>query len=315
MYSLLTDMVMIAYDLLIMTIPMMIIGVVVAEFLVAMKVADRIASVCRPLTSFSHLSGECGSSFMMAFVSPKAANAMLAGYYSRGIIARQEMVVASVMNSFPTIIMHWRYLLPVYIPLMGGAGLIYFLLLMFIGFLKTGIIMLIGRLRLKPAPEFSGAVADEKRVLLREAFRACLGPARKTITRILIVTIPVIMIMALLISLGAFEMLASEMQVVSAYLPVPPEGLGIIAAQFGSYIAGASVASALLTSGEISVKGAVLTLLAGNILTSITRTIRWFGTSYAAIFGPRNGAEIMLVSMTLRDGIMLLLIFVLSWVW
>lgn len=57
----------------------------------------------------------------------------------------------------------------------------------------------------------------------------------------------------------------------------------------------------------------ILTLLVGNILTSVTRSIRWFGSSYAAIFGMRTGTEIMLISTALRNSIMAVLVIMLAY--
>lgn len=104
-----------------------------------------------------------------------------------------------------------------------------------------------------------------------------------------------------------------DMQGVGAVFPVPPEGFAVIAAWFGSFVAGASVASALLAAGDMTWQQIVLTLLVGNVLTSVTRSIRWLGSSYVAIFGMRTGTEIMLVSTALRNGIMVLLVAVLAY--
>jgi hypothetical protein len=49
------------------------------------------------------------------------------------------------------------------------------------------------------------------------------------------------------------------------------------------------------------------------VLTSVTRSIRWLGSSYVAIFGMRTGTEIMLVSTVLRNGIMVLLVARTAW--
>ncbi|WP_292366722.1 MULTISPECIES: hypothetical protein [unclassified Methanoculleus] len=54
-------------------------------------------------------------------------------------------------------------------------------------------------------------------------------------------------------------------------------------------------------------------LRVGNVLTSMTRSIRWLGSSYVAIFGMRTGTEIMLVSTVLRNGTMVLLVAVLAY--
>jgi hypothetical protein len=298
-----------ATELLGEMVPMMVVGVFLAEVLVAMNIAGRIAALSRPLTSFARLREECGTSFLMAFVSPPAANAMLMDYHAKEIISRKELV----MNSFPTVVMHWRYLLPVYIPLLGIPGLIYFGLLMLVGLAKTAIIMLFGRATLAPSPCTPVVSAEEPAVTLREALRAACTSSKKILVRLLSITVPTIIIVAVLINAGVFDRLAVMMQGAGAVFPVPPEGFAIIAAQFGSFVAGASVASALLAAGDMTWQQIVLTLLVGNVLTSVTRSIRWLGSSYIAIFGMRTGTEIMLVSTMLRNGVMVLLVAVLAY--
>ncbi len=313
MYDSIVQTVTLAAGLLGEMIPMMVVGVFLAELLVALKVAGRIAALSRPLTSFACLREECGTSFLMAFVSPPAANAMLVDYHSRQIITRRELVIAAVMNSFPTVVMHWRYLLPVYIPLLGIPGLIYFGLLMLVGLAKTAIIMVTGRVVLKPPSPAPIRSVEEPDVTLREALKAACAASWKTLARLLKVTVPTIVLVAFLINAGTFDRLAEMMQGAGGFFPVPPEGFAIIAAQFGSFVAGASVASTLLAAGDMTWQQIVLTLLVGNILTSVTRSVRWFGSSYAAIFGMRTGTEIMLISTALRNGIMAVLVVVLAY--
>ncbi|TAJ44168.1 nucleoside recognition protein [Methanofollis fontis] len=314
MYDSIVQTVTLAVGLLGEIVPMMVIGVFFAELLVAMKIAGRIAVLSRPLTRFACLREECGTSFLMAFVSPPAANAMLVDYHAKEIISRREVIIAAIMNSFPTVVMHWRYLLPVYVPLLGIPGLIYFGLLMLVGLAKTAIIMVAGRVVLTPAPTVQvRSVEEPAAVTLREALREAGASSRKTLTRLLKVTVPTIIIVAFLINAGTFDRLAGMMQGAGGFFPIPPEGFAIIAAQFGSFVAGASVASALLAAGDMNWQQIVLTLLVGNILTSVTRSIRWFGSSYAAIFGMRTGTEIMLISTALRNSIMAVLVIVLAY--
>ncbi|MDK2891419.1 MAG: hypothetical protein PWR21_2051 [Methanoculleus sp.] len=313
MYDSIVQTVALAAGLLWEMVPMMVVGVFLAEVLVALKIAGRIAAISRPLTSFACLREECGTSFLMAFVSPPAANAMLMNYHAKKLITRKELIIAATMNSFPTVVMHWRYLLPVYIPLLGIPGLIYFGLLMLVGLAKTVVIMLFGRAVLTPSPCTPVIPAEEPTVTLREALRTACTSSRKTLTRLLSITVPTIVIVAFLINAGAFDRLSGMMQGAGAVFPVPPEGFAVIAAQFGSFVAGASVASTLLAAGDMTWQQIVLTLLVGNVLTSVTRSIRWLGSSYVAIFGMRTGTEIMLVSTVLRNGIMVFLVAVLAY--
>lgn len=303
-------------ELLVRTVPIVVAGVLIAEILIALKITDRIASVAYPVTTFSHLPHECGASFLLAFISPQAADAMLVDYYHKGTIGRSELIIAALINSFPSIVMHWRYLVPVYLPLLGVFGLIYFAVLMGIGFLKTGIVMVAGRVLLHPPPASGPPEKSSGPTLsLREALRASLGPTARTLRRILGIMVPTLVIVAFLVEAGVFDAVAAYLEGASRLFPIPPEGLAIIAAKFGSYIAAASVASALLAAGDMTGKDIVITLLVANLLTSVVTYLRWLGSFYIAIFGPRRGTEIMLLSVTLQDGLLLVAIFLLAWFW
>ena len=316
MIAFLQETILLALSLLARTIPMMVAGVFAAELIMAFNATARLSRISRPLTTWTNLHQECGISFMMAFVSPKAANTMLAKYHRDRIITRREMTIAALMNSFPNVMMHWRTLLPVYIPFLGLTGLVYFLILVVVGIIKTGIVMVAGR-RLLPTPHetenktFEVPPRPEGKKGLQTALKASVAPLRQ----ILLISVPTIVIVAILINLGVFDTVADVMQGVRSWFPVPAAGFAIIAAQFGSFIAGASVASTLLASGTLTVQEILLTLLVGNILTSVTRGIRWYGTSYAAIFGPRTGAMIQILSTGLRVAIMIGIVAVLSVVW
>jgi hypothetical protein len=306
-----------AADLLLRTVPVVILGIFIAEVLVALRVTDRIARAARPITTFAHLPSECGVSFMTAFLSSQAADAMLMDYYHNGRIGRREVMIAALMNSFPSIVMHWRYLLPVYLPLLGTVGLVYFVILMGIGLAKTGIVMAAGRVLL--TPKDAGATLPESIREEERTWRGILSDAlwssSKTLRRILIIMVPTLVLVAFLIGLGVFDALGTYLAGVTAYFPVPVEGISIVAAKFGSYVAAASVASALLAAGDISGKGVVIALLVGNLLSSITQSARWFGSFYVAIFGPRLGTEIMVTSTLLRNGLVLIAIFALARLW
>ena len=303
-------------ELLVRTVPIVVAGVLIAEILIALKITDRIASVAYPVTTFSHLPHECGASFLLAFISPQAADAMLVDYYHKGTIGRSELIIAALINSFPSVVMHWRYLVPVYLPLLGVFGLIYFAVLMGIGFLKTGIVMVAGRVLLHPPPASGPPEKSSGPTLsLRAALRASLGPTARTLRRILGIMVPTLVIVAFLVEAGVFDAVAAYLEGASRLFPIPPEGLAIIAAKFGSYIAAASVASALLAAGDMTGKDIVITLLVANLLTSVVTYLRWLGSFYIAIFGPRRGTEIMLLSVALQDGLLLVAIFLLAWFW
>lgn len=314
-YSFFFNTMTLSADLILSSVPMMAVGVFIAELIVSFNAAERLSRFSRPVTDFAHLHPDCGLSFMMAFISPRAANAMLVKYEREGEISHRELLIAALMNSFPNVVMHWRYLLPVYVPLLGFIGLAYFLILTVVGFVKTGIVVVAGKFLLesrefRPVRKNPPKEADI-RTRVRESLHATVEP----LVHILRISIPVLIIVAALINLGVFDYVASGLQGFGKFFPVPAAGFAIIAAQFGSFIAGASVASALLNAGTLSGADVVVTLLVGNILTSVTRGIRFYGSSYAAIFGPKTGAEVQVISIILRNAIMLVALFILVMVW
>jgi len=317
MYSLaiFIDSAYITFDLLSKSLPPIVLGLILAEVIVALNAVNKIASLSRPLTRFGHLSDRSGATFMMAFFSAASANSMLASYYNDGDIEKRELLLASLVNSFPATTMHWRSLLPVLVPLLGVTGIIYFCLLMLVGLIKTTIVILVGRLLLET--KVYHPVIDEtfERPSLKEALTIGIKASKNNVKKVVKMTSITMFLVAVLINLGAFDMLTSHLALLTNYLPLPAAGLGIIAAQFAGYIPAYTIAGGLMATGELTGKEVVVTLLVGNVITSVTRAIRWFVPSHVGIFGPRIGTELVFLSTGLRNVIMLFVAFAVMLVW
>ncbi|GFO96847.1 nucleoside recognition domain protein [groundwater metagenome] len=308
------DAVILALQLLANTLPFMILGVIIAELIVALRIVDKIAFLANPIARFAHLRSECGASFMMAFISATPANAMLAEYYNKKLLCKAELFIACLMNSFPSIVMHWRYMLPVLIPLLGVTGMIFFLILMMVGFVKTFLIMLAGKFLL----DSRDCSIDKKtidRPPLRDALRLSLQTSRGTIKKIVATTVPMMFLTAFLIKAGAFDVLANYLSGAGMHLPVPASGFGIIAAQFANPVAAYTIAGGLLSTGELMPKDIIITLLFGIVLTNMTTSLKVFLPNYVGIFGPNIGMQMLCLSTLIRNSIMILFIFFLTWFW
>lgn len=108
MIETLLDALVLAWGLLRRMLPLLILGVIAAEFIIAMGYVNKLSFLARPITRFSHLKHECGVSFLMAFGSGVAAYATLAKYREEGLISKKEMFLAAMINSFPGVLLHWR---------------------------------------------------------------------------------------------------------------------------------------------------------------------------------------------------------------
>jgi hypothetical protein len=300
-------------DYLLTIIPVMVIGVIAAEFLVEIGWIHKIGFIVSPLTRFAHLREECSISFITAFGSPAASNSMLKKLYDDGLIERKEVVIASLINSFPSIIMHWRTLLPVFIPLLGMAGMIYLGILTAVGLLRTVVTLLIGRFLLDKKQHTPNKIIPHDPSYLN-SFKLSIKKSKKTIYRIIMMTIPVTILVFIMIDAGFFEVLAVFLKEHAAFVPVPGEALPIIAAQFTANIAAYTIAGNLLSAGILNMKEIVLSLLIGKILSSIM-SIRILIPYYVGIFGSRLGAQIMIYSAILREGLLIIVTIILAFSW
>lgn len=300
-------------DYLLTIIPVMVIGVVAAEFLVEIGWIHKIGFIASPLTRFAHLREECSISFITAFGSPAASNSMLKKLYDDGLIERKELIVASLINSFPAIIMHWRTLLPIFIPLLGMAGMIYLGILTAVGLLRTFVTLLIGHFLLNKK-QYSPNKTIYQPPLFLNAFKISIKKSKKTIFRIITMTIPVTVLVFVLIDAGFFDVLADFLKEHAVFVPVPGEALPIIAAQFTTNIAAYTIAGNLLSAGILSTREIVLSLLVGKILSSIV-SIRILIPYYIGIFGSKLGSQIMIYSAILREGILVVATVILAFSW
>jgi hypothetical protein len=315
MNEILLSALVLAVGLLGRILPIMIIGVIAAELIVALGYVNKISFLARPITNFSHLRHECGVSLLVAFGSAMAANAMLAKYYEEGLISKREMFIASLLNTFPGGLQQWRSSLPAVISLLGVTGLFYFFIIILVGLTKTALLMVAGRLLLPKRPKQQLSLEMEPRPPLKDAFIRSLKSSRRTIKRMLTITVPTILIMSILIQLGVFNSLAAYLSGVSAYLPVPASGLSIIASMFGNAIAAFSVASNLLATGEITAKGVILSLLIGTIFSATLYAFRASLPRHISIFGPKTGVQIILLSSAIRSVIVIIFVVIMAMFW
>jgi len=181
---------------------------------------------------------------------------------------------------------------------------------MAVGFIKTSIILITGRIIL-PKKDDDGEIEREKRPPIKEAFKTSLKKSKKTIKRILVLTIPITFIVFILIDLGVFEIIADHLSGIVRYFPIQAEGLPVIAAQFANRIAAYTIAGNLLSEGILNPKDIILTLLVGNVLSSIVQ-LRFTIPYYFGIFGTKLGTQILAISTGLRIVIMILMIAALA---
>lgn len=107
-------------------LPYAVFGVLAANLALEVGLFQRLYPLFAPLLRRVGFSMDVGPVFLVAFGSPQAAVAMLAGLRQEGRISRRETLLAAVGTWFPqTVYESVVYLAPAAIPFLGTVGLAY----------------------------------------------------------------------------------------------------------------------------------------------------------------------------------------------
>lgn len=287
---------------IITTIPVIIVSIFFISLLVHSGYIRRIKWIARPLMKFGRIDESLGIVFITAFASPSAASAMLRSLYDKGLISGKDVIISVMSNAFPVMVMETRSMLPVMISFLGGTGLVIFLILIAARFVQTVIALLIGRFinrnsqRNPGIPEFR-----EEGYRGIALVKRSLAETVDLIKRIVKITIPVTVIIYTLIEAGFFRYLALKIQFLSTLFSIPVEGLGIVAAYFGNYVAAYTMAGTVFSQGLLSQKEIIITMLTAKVLASLFFAARHSTPYYIGIFGSGLGFKITVINTLFRN--------------
>jgi len=300
---------------IITTIPVFILSIFIMSLLTFSGYIYKVSWIARPLMRFGHLHESLGITFMTAFGSPSAASAMLRSLHENGLISRNEVIIAVLSNAFPVIIMEARTMLPVMISFLGRTGLAIFGIMITARFVQTMIALAIGR-TIFP----SSSASIDNSLLTDERFtgillvKKCLSETLSLMKRIIKITIPVTILIYTLVEAGFFNYVAQKIQFLALLFKIPVEGLSIVAAYFGNYVAAYTVAGNLLSRNILTPKEIIITILTAKVLASIFFAVRHSTPYYIGIFGSGLGIRITVLNTLFRNCIDISTIVILKFV-
>ncbi len=283
-------------------VPFFVLGVVLAQLFIELRWLEKLSWLARPLAKFGHLQPECGSSFLVALISPTAGYSMLAKYHDEGRIRRSELIISAILNGLPGYISQGRTVLPVTLPLLGAFGFLYYSLVVLADILKAAIALSVGNLilpRRDIAQLAPAGTSHTPRPQFRTALLNSLRRSRKTILKVLATMIPVTFLVFLLIQIGTFEAIAKKIGIVARVFPVSADALPVVATRLASPVGAYTMAGNLMSKGILAGKEIVIALLVGSLLATVPN-MRYIIPYYFGIFGPRIGTQLILASTLLR---------------
>lgn len=290
-------------------------GLFLATILESLRLTDFLANLGRPLARLAHLGGIGASTFALSFVSPTAANGLLAENYADKKIGPRELLLSNLFNGLPATFSHMRAMLFLLWPVLGSGALLYVGLSLLAAALRTSLTIFLGRMLL-PWPGGESNLSPAREYVAPKNFRMAFGRGVRCFCRrlpkLVYFTAPVCALMYFCQHYGLFNALEGCLSAHLSWLPVvKPQAMSIVALQiFAELGATLGAASAVIGQGALDVRDVVMALLVGNVISTPIRAIRHQFPAYAGFFRPSMAFKLVLANQALRVLTMLAVIWV-----
>jgi hypothetical protein len=274
-------------------------GLFFAGMLLELGLLRRVSVISRPLVAVAHLPEICASSFIVSLGSTVAANSMVARFHKDDLIKPKEVFLCTMVNSIPAYIREiFTYQIPVVVPALGlVAGGLYAMVFMVTGLVKIAVVIILGRIMLgerSVAEEL--AMPVEKPSLsgvLPAASRALQGMSR-TFLRIGVVYLIMTFLVFMLRERGFFD--AMNVLPLAATFRIPGESIVPLTTYVASPILGITMLGPMIHSGSLTVVQAMIVLMLGSMFMLPVFALRSMVPNYTALFGPRLGLSVVILS-------------------
>lgn len=289
-------------------------GLLLANILECLRWTDSLALLAQPLARLAHLGPESGSAFALAFVSPAAANGLLAESYENKKITRKELVMANLFNSLPANLAHLPTIFFLTWPVLGFAAFIYTGLSLLAAIGRTIFSICIARLILPVRGKYGarGTSADDGNIKVRFINGLAKAWKRfcKRMPKLAYFTVPFYVLIYLAQEYGMFKDAEAWLAAHLEWLTViKPEAMSIVVLQIVAEM-GASLgaAGAIIASGSLSAHDVVAAMLAGNLLSTPMRAIRHQFPAYVGFFRPALATRLIIANQSLRAASMAIIL-------
>ncbi|MDD2211406.1 MAG: hypothetical protein PHZ11_07170 [Desulfitobacteriaceae bacterium] len=285
------------------TFSWMIPGVLIVAMLMEMGFLKKLLTpVGRFFARFANLPPEIASAFLASFGSSYAGGSMLVNFKNRGLLNDRQVMLSSITFSIP---FHIRELFSYYIPISFSIlgltlGGIYIAVHTVSIIVKLLFVIVVGRLTLtkKDKKEINNQ-NEEKETAAKTFFMALQKSAQsclKTIRR-MAVSIPLAaLIIYELTALGVFQL----MPVQAESLGLPSCSTACLLAYMANSLMGLTAIATCFQEAQLTLVEAVKTMLWSSILAAPVFLIRFSGTYYFGVYGPKLGLKIALISSGLN---------------
>ena len=249
-------------------------GLALGNIIVALSLPERLFRALLPGLGGLGIPPQALFALGVSLGSARAGSAIVAGAYGEGVLTKRQALFGTLLQSFPGYVRRWLVTFPVAAALAGMAGAVFSLVLLLRSFLRFLFFLWMLRGQ-NPAACGGGQPAEGQG--RRGAF-----PLLKTLAR----TLPPAWAFYAAAYL-ATPALQRAIEAWGASFPLmSPASWAVAAASFAHVNAALGAAGGAVAAGSLTVAGAVLALLAGNMLASLSRVLRQDLAYWMGIYPP-----------------------------
>ncbi|MDR3254979.1 MAG: hypothetical protein LBT31_05390 [Synergistaceae bacterium] len=256
-------------------------GLLTGEVILSLGIVDRIFAPLVPLLSKWGIHRTIAGAMLVSLGAPRSGAALIAAAYADGDISEQEATYGTLSLAFPGYLRRWVGTAAMAFGMAGLAGLIYSAVLIARSAIRFLWVTCLLRNRMRNSPANRtlrlGADSDVPASDAKARRKRLLKTLKRSLPWAWLFFAITYSIMPLVETLFTDHVTRWGL-----YAFLPPEGWAVAVSALAHVTAALSSAGGALASGELSVAQAVLALLVGNMVGTITRTMRqnvgyWMG--------------------------------------
>ncbi|MFQ6072070.1 MAG: nucleoside recognition domain-containing protein, partial [Methanosarcinales archaeon] len=304
-------------------VPIVTIGIFVANFLINTGIMKKLDKLIKPIASRANLSAISTLAVATCTFSSTAGFSMLSQGLNEKKVSEKEVIATTLISSFPSILSHlFTFFIPFVIPILGViTGTIYIFLRVVIALLKSIIGIILAKIWLKTKVMDAQDNANKRlanpnhyivpttptytqiSTRLRLANLASLRFAKKSLKstykvlkRIVIVMVIALFVISILDKLGAFENFKNIFEPISNTFGFKSEIVIVSATEILDTRAGFIVAGDFLNKNILNTTDVLIALLLGNIISFSTRFVKHSLPLHVSLFGYKLGTKIVMIN-------------------
>jgi hypothetical protein len=256
------------------------VGLLTGEVILSLGIVDRIFAPIAPFLTKLGIHRTIAGAMLVSLGSPRTGAVLVSSGYSNGEISRDEAIYGTISLAFPGYLRRWVGTAAMASGMAGLAGLIYSIALVTRSAVRFAWVVLM----LRRSGE-KGASGTQRASIGVEIPRTDAGARRRRLLKSLARSMPwAWSFFALTYAVMPYveNIFTDHVARWGLYGFLPPEGWAVAVSALAHITAALSSAGGALASGELSVAQAVLALLVGNMVGTLTRTMRqnvgyWMG--------------------------------------